>query len=268
MNDIALIALDLDGTLLDPYGTVTDRSKRAVRAVVHSGRRVVLCTGRPPRLTRHIAEELELSDVAIVFNGASTYHVGLGTCEHHRQVDTDVALKLVEQIRARLPGAGIGLETHHGWYLDTHLYERARERLAAAGLAPPDGVGAVETFIEDRVIKIFVRHDVRSPAEMWDLLGPAPVYATWSGAGMLEMMHPQVNKREALEQLTSELGIEREQVMAFGDQNNDVEMLAWAGFGVAPANAVAEARAAADEVTASNAEDGVAQVLERIVEHD
>lgn len=266
MNEIALIALDLDGTLLDPSGTVTDRTKRAVRAVVNSGRRVVLCTGRPPRLTRHIAEEMELSDVAIVFNGASTYHVGQGTCEHHRQVDTDLALKLVEQIRSRLPGAGIGLETHHGWYLDTRLFERARQRLAAAGLPPPDGVGAVETFIEDRVIKIFVRHDEKSPQEMWDRVGPAAVYATWSGAGMLEMMHPEVNKRDALERMISGLEIEPRQVMVFGDQKNDVEMLSWAGWGVAPANASTEARKAADEVTASNAEDGIALVLERLLE--
>ena len=75
-------------------------------------------------------------------------------------------------------------------------------------------------------------------------------------------MHPAVNKRDALERLCQQLGLDRHQVAAFGDERNDREMLAWAGIGVAMANGSPETRAIADLVTASNDEDGVASVLE------
>ena len=76
-------------------------------------------------------------------------------------------------------------------------------------------------------------------------------------------MHADVNKRDALAAWSAELGVDRRDVAVFGDQRNDIEMLRWAGRGIAPANATEEAQAAADEVTRSNDEDGVAVVLER-----
>ncbi len=260
-----LIALDLDGTLLDAEHEVTPRAQRAIEGCTKQGIAVVLCTGRPPRMTHAFAEALGL-ELSIVYNGASRYHTGTEDCVHHHQLGSGEAEQVVQSIRKAEPGAGLGLETSEGWYLDEALYERARERFGPGGIQPPDGVGPVESFLEHGAIKVFARHPKRTPAEMAVGLGDLPVYATWSGPGLLEVMHPEVNKRDALERLIAERGIKREDVAAFGDNHNDIQMLAWAGHGVATANASPETLAAADEVTAHHDEDGVALVLERWIE--
>src|SRR5699024_7414732 len=88
---------------------------------------------------------------------------------------------------------------------------------------------------------------------------------THSGAPFVEVLAPGVSKAWGLEQLCTHLGIDRSEVLAFGDAPNDAEMLAWAGRGVALANAEPVALAAADEVAASNLDDGVAQVIEDVL---
>ena len=86
-----------------------------------------------------------------------------------------------------------------------------------------------------------------------------------SGVTFVECTPEGADKALGLERLCTNLGIDRSEVVAFGDNNNDVSMLAWAGRGIAMQNATADAKAAADEITASNIDFGVAQVLERLV---
>jgi len=88
---------------------------------------------------------------------------------------------------------------------------------------------------------------------------------THSGAPFAEVLAEGVNKAWGVARLCDRLGIERSEVLAFGDAPNDAELLAWAGHGVAMANAHPEAREAADELTVSNQQDGVAVVLERLL---
>jgi len=257
-----LIALDLDGTLLDDDHGIRARTRHAVGRCLAGGAFVVLCTGRPPRMTHAFAAHLGL-DMAIVYNGASRYSAARRTSVHHHQLDPDRALAVVMRLRANAAGVGLGLETARGWFLDATLFEAARERLAAAGLPDPDDVGDVERFLEGGAIKVFARHAEHDVEALARHVRDLDVYATWSGPGLLEVMHPAVNKREALERLAAELDIPRTRVAAFGDNHNDVQMLAWAGHGVAVANATPAARAAADEVTSRNVDEGVAAVLER-----
>lgn len=262
MNPPHLIALDLDGTLLDEQAGLTERSRLAVRRAARAGATVVICTGRPPRMTHALAEALEL-EMSIVYNGASRIHHTDGTVVHHHRLGADEAAVVVARLREQVDGVHLGLETPQGWFLDEPFFQAGRARLEARGMPLPDGVGPIEDFLSKGAIKIFARHPERSVPAMATTVEDLPVYVTWSGPGLLEIMHPDVNKRDALERLSAELGIEREAVAAFGDNHNDVEMLAWAGRGVATANASAEARNAADEVTAAHHEHGVAVVLER-----
>ena len=257
-----LIALDLDGTLLTDDLRITERTRRAVARLQTVGIDALLCTGRPPRLTRRYAVDLELED-AIVYNGASRYHAPTDQSTHQHQMPASTALAAIERLRSNVPGVLVGLETHHGWYLDAPLFEKRRAKLEAAGHPPPDGVGRAESFVRDAVIKVFATHPQHDAMALERWVSELPVYATWSGPPLLEVMHADVNKREALAAWADERGIAPRDVAVFGDQYNDVEMLAWAGWGVAPANATDEAKAAADEVTASNEEEGVAVVLER-----
>ena len=257
-----LIALDLDGTLLDDARRLGERAATALRELVRRGTHVVLATGRPLRLTTQYVETLGL-EYALVFNGASTYRASTGICTHHHQLDRNASLDVVRQLRARWPDVRLGLETHHGWYLEPWLEARRRSNPFLAALPPPDGVGPVEDFVRDAVIKVFARHELHDARSLAAGLDGLDVYATWTQPALLEVMHPAVNKRDALARLACELGIAREAVAAFGDAHNDVQVLAWAGHGVAVANATEEARGAADEITASNEDEGVARVLER-----
>ena len=258
-----LVALDLDGTLLTSQGTVTERTACALRRLRARGVRVVLCTGRPPRHTELLAAELGLSELVIAYNGAAVLNFTTGETTYRHQLPRELALKVIHALRTQHPEVMLGLETHHGWYLDTALFELRRPFLEARGLAFPDAHGKVETFAPDAVIKVLVRHPTLSAVELAQALGDLPVYATWSSRGLLEVMAERTNKQETLAYLCKEFGIAPAEVAAFGDQNNDKEMLAWAGFGVAMANAADEAKAAADFVTGSNDKDGVATVLER-----
>lgn len=256
-----LIALDLDGTLLTGDKRIGERSARAIRAVRDRGCEVVLCTGRPPRGVRAYAEALELP-VAIVYNGASIVDFASGAAHNLHQLDRDTALTVLARMRRAHPGVLSGMETAYGWYLEEASFRRRRAVLDSEGLPPPDGVGPLEDFLRGTAIKLFFRHEQAGVEALSATVADLEVYRTWSGAALLEVMHPAVNKRVALERFALERGLARSEVAAFGDQHNDREMLAWAGCGVAMANAAPEARAAADRIAASNDDEGVAEVLE------
>ncbi len=262
MDQPRLIALDLDGTLLDAELRISERAKRVLQRAVAAGTDVILCTGRPPRMTHAYADELEL-ERSIVFNGASFVDQRDRTCVHHHVLSAEEAGAVVQRLREGVPDVGIGLETTNGWFLDEAIYENRRIRFESQGLPLPDGIGAIEQFLGGGAIKVFARHPERSVAELAAAIEGVAGYATWSGKYLLEVMHPAVNKRNALERLCLELGLRREDVAAFGDNHNDVQMIEWAGHGVAMANASPGAKAAAGEVAASHTEDGVAQILER-----
>lgn len=258
----ALIALDMDGTLLDREHAVSPRAHAAIRALHAGDAEVILLTGRPPRMTWEYLDALGLEH-AIVYNGASRYDRTPDASEHHHQLSREQALVVMERLRERLDGVGLGMETHHGWYLDAQLDAGRRANPRPLSPIPPDDVGRVEDFVQDAVIKVFARHPSLEVHEMVGALEGLDVYATWSGVGLLEVMHSDVNKREALERFAAMRGVPRERVAAFGDQHNDREVLAWAGHGVAMGNATDAVKEAADEVTAAHHEDGVALVLER-----
>ena len=221
---------------------------------------IMVCTGRPPRMVRGIAAELGLGR-AIVFQGSATYHADDDRVDVHRRVDPELALRVLARFRDRHPDALCALETEAGWFVDPALADAQ----GLADLPPerrPNGIGAVEDFVSDGVVKVLIRHaSCRAPA-LADALAGLPVYHTWTTPDLLEVLSDGVNKRVALERYARERGVPRKRIAAFGDQHNDREMLGWAGLGVAMANGSDEARAAADVITLSNDEDGVAAVLE------
>ena len=258
----SLIALDLDGTLLRSDATLSPRSAKAIRDLRAEKIQIVLCTGRPPRYTESLARELNLEACAVVYNGASICDFRAGTAEHLHQLSGATARAVITKLRDAHPGVLTGLETVHGWYLDSELYEQRKAVLKRRNLPLPDGAGDMLDFLDAGAIKILVRHPELAAPLLAEALRDLDVYATWSSESLLEVQHPKTNKRTALEHLCDKLGLEPSSVAAFGDQNNDVEMLSWAGTGVAVANAAPEAKRAADLITLSNDKDGVAALLE------
>jgi Cof subfamily protein (haloacid dehalogenase superfamily) len=264
VTHVRLIATDLDGTLLRAGGVVSQRNKDALRAAREAGIDVVLVTGRPPRWVDEIAEELELDGVAICANGAILYDLATKEVVNENLLPADTLRRIVEALREVVPGVGFAFERSNGLTLEPHfhtVYDDSEE----------EGVrrAAGEVFLDAPVAKLLASH----PGVEFEELLVAAVEAagteavvTHSGdSGLIEVSASGITKAFALEELCAERGIAADEVVAFGDMPNDVLLLKWAGRGVAVANAHPDAIDAADEVTESNNDDGVAIVIERLL---
>ena len=256
-----LVALDLDGTLLSSDKTISERNRAAVAGLVAQGTAVVVCTGRPPRTARAFAEQLELVDLGVVYNGGAVYNFATDTAIERFDFSSETAAAAIKTLRAEHPGVMCGLETGYGWFIDRGRYDLVRGGRTPYG-TEPDGVGDVLEFMRGYVTKLLVWHSDVPVRTLAGTLQGLPLHSTWSIPGLLEVVREDVNKRTALERIAADMGFKAADVAAFGDQHNDREMLAWAGFGVAMGNAEPEVKALADWVTSGCDEDGVAEVIE------
>jgi Cof subfamily protein (haloacid dehalogenase superfamily) len=262
MKDIRLVASDLDGTLLRPDETVSDRTRAALAAAKEAGITVVLVSGRPPRSLGPIAERIGVGGIAICANGAVVWDLDSGTMVDHTPLAADLATRLVHALREAIPGALFAVELERGF---------GREAGWSDGLraAQPDVLEAdALELITGPVTKLLVRHPTMPFAEVAERARAAvgeDAVVTWAGLRLAEISAAGVTKAFALERLCRHLGIDASEVVAVGDMPNDLAMLDWAGTGVAVANAQQSVLDAADEVIPSNVDDGVAVLLERIV---
>jgi len=246
--------------LLRPDGSLSERSRAALARAREAGIRVVLVTARGPRSVRALAGELGLDGSAICSNGAIALDLASGEVVRMQPLGTEVAARLVRELRSRLPGVVFAAESE----------EIALELgFAAWEWTPPPGVRYADglELVAEPVAKLIVRHDthaVEAIAEAARELAGDDAAVTIPGPWTVEISAAGVSKAAALAELCAELGVGPEEVVAFGDYPNDLPMLEWAGHAVAVANAHPEVLGVADEITASNADDGVALVLERL----
>ena len=248
-----LAAIDLDGTLLRSDGTIGERTKRAVRETRLD---VVLVTARGPLTIHDIAAELEIEGRAICSNGALVVDLATQEIVRQRLLESEVALRLVHELRERLPGIRFAVE---------HESFAHEPGFSAWNWTPPAGtrVADVVELLADPATKLILRHAEHDTVAIQDLareLVGESLTVVASGSEAVEVTAAGVNKATAV----AELGVPPEQVIAFGDYPNDIPLLTWAGLGVAMGNAHPDVVAVADEVTATNDEDGVAVVLERL----
>jgi Cof subfamily protein (haloacid dehalogenase superfamily) len=262
MDNTRLVASDLDGTLLRPDETVSDRTRAALAAAKDAGVTVVLVSGRPPRSLGPIAERIGVGGVAICANGAVVWDLDSGTMLDYTPMAAELATRLVHALREAIPGALFAVELEHRFGREAGWTEGPVA--APAGALEADAL----ELITGPVTKLLVRHPTLPFAEVAErareLVGDDAV-VTWAGLRVVEISAAGVTKAFALERLCRRLGITADEVVAIGDMPNDLPMLAWAGTAVAVANAARDVLDTADEVTASNTEDGVAIVLERIL---
>jgi Cof subfamily protein (haloacid dehalogenase superfamily) len=257
-----LVASDLDGTLLRPDGTLDDRSRRAITGAEAAGAIVLFCTARPARWLKPLAEATGHRGVAICANGAVVFDLHTESVLESSPFEPALARELVALLQAEVPGGSWAVERDGGFGHEPGYVPR---------WPVPDNtmVDVVDALVEQPAIKLMLRHDNLSAD---DLLARArdvaPHLAEFShsnsAGGLLEISAAGVSKASALARLCGDRGIDSRDVIAFGDMPNDLPMLAWAGYAVAVANAHPDVIAAADEVTASNEESGVARVLERL----
>ena len=257
---IRLVATDLDGTLLRADGSFSERTLAALARVQEAGIGVVFVSARSPRTVPLDAERAGVRGYAICGNGAITYDLAERRIVAHRPLRPETATRVVTALREAAPGVAFGCELELDFGHEP-TYVRGEPAY------PAQVLDALE-LARRPVTKLVAQHRTLPLAELLALAtgsvgGEAVV--TVSGTQFVEVNAPGVTKAAAVEDLAERLEIVRDEVIAFGDNLNDIPLLVWAGRGVAVANAHPEVLAAADEVTLSNDEDGVARVLESLV---
>lgn len=266
---IRLIATDLDGTLLDSSSSVSGRTRAALDAARAQGVLVVPVTARQPIGLRAIAAEADFRDWALCSNGAYATHLTDGRMLFAEELSPATVRTLAEALTASVPGLLFASVRDAG---ETFIAQEGYAAIAdhSDHRRDPDTMGGVplDEVLDGPSVKFVIRHPELAPEIVFDALralGLSGYEATLSGAPFVEVMAEGVSKATGLARLCAHLGIDRADVLAFGDALNDVEMLRWAGRGVAMGGAAAAVRDAADEQTVSNDDHGVARVVERML---
>ncbi len=259
MTQIKLIASDLDGTLLGSQGELSARNAAALQAAQAAGLVVVLVTGRPVRMVLPLAQQLGLHGHVICTNGAATHRLPGGEGEDRVGIARHVLQAAIPRLRRAIPGVAFALE-----YGDRVIRERV---LRDDAESVPDILSVLDEYSSP--LKLIVRGaglDTHALNARINALCAGQLEASSSGASFSEVAAHGVNKGYALARLCGQLGLEGGQCLVFGDAHNDLPMFAWASLSVAMSNAAPEVQRAASEVTLSNDEDGVAVVIERLLE--
>ena len=263
MSAIKLIALDLDDTLLRNDLQISPRAKAAIRHAVERGVAVTLATGRMFASALPFAQELGLDLPLITYQGALVKYAD-GRVVYHRPIPLGIARELVDFI---LPYG------HHlNVYLNDELFMQQDspegQRYAAIAKVPVHLVADLRDIIVTEPTKLVViakEPQLDVLAEDLQLNFGNKINLTKSKPYFLELAHPLATKGKALATLAKSLNIEAHEVMAVGDSPNDLDMIKYAGFGVAMGNAVEEVKKYARYITCSNDDDGVAEVIEKFV---
>ena len=275
--DYRLVAIDLDGTLLRPDGTIGAQTRQALQAVVKRGIAVAICTGRRFRTTLPILAELQLAVPVIVHGGQLIKDAATHETLHHNYLSQELSCAAVKFLRAHgvtpivyvdlfTQGIDIYLDNEHDGH-PFHLKYLERNRLHCHFVGDVTDVFCPQTIhvgaLADRAS--LERLNVRLDREFGSAVRHLVINNTNDEGAFLEIMTPGNSKWHALSVLIEAQGITPAQVMCIGDEINDLEMIQHAGLGVAMGNAIPAVKAVAAYTTRSNEEDGVAHVVEQFL---
>ena len=246
------MASDVDGTLLDPTDRIPPRVVAAVGRLTAAGVPFVLVTGRPPRWIPPVCADLGHAGTAVCGNGAVLYDAAADRVVGARTLDSALLAELGEAVAAVLPHAHVAVERVPVTAADDAFWAEPGYHSVWDGPHHEHVLERAELLAEVAV-KLLVRAPGLTSAEIDALLAPAVAGRadlTWSwGGGLVEIGPPGVTKATGLAEVATALGIAAADVVAFGDMPNDLEMLRWAGHGVAMGNGHPAVHAVADEVT-------------------
>jgi 5-amino-6-(5-phospho-D-ribitylamino)uracil phosphatase len=263
--DLGGVVVDLDGTLLDPFGVLTARTAAALARARSVGVPLAVASARPLRLVQAVlGNNMNLFDAVIVSNGACTIERSSGRVVAEVGIVAATAIAVMDRIRHAWPDCGFG------WEVGTHFeHDQTFARVVAAQRVIRDLDGPV-TGRPDRPVHqlVVVRPGVRPSdilTEVQAVVG-TEIVVTDSAGGVVELSATGADKGSALARWAAAVGLTLADVVAFGDGHNDIGMLRIAGLGVAMAGAEQKVMAAADAVTGSNADEGVAAALTELLD--
>ncbi|AGB42013.1 HAD-superfamily hydrolase, subfamily IIB [Halobacteroides halobius DSM 5150] len=261
-----LLAIDLDDTLLGQDLKISNRTQKLIKEARKQGLRVVIATGRMYSSALPYLKQLNLTKETITYNGALVKQVASNKIIDHRPVPKKLARKIVDYVEEN--------NLHLNLYLDDQLYVNKSgfgadyyERIS--GVKPTLIKGKLSQCIDQPSTKLLiVEENLAKVKEVLVALQDRfsdDLNVTASKAHFVEIMNQQASKGRALKKLASDLNIERDQIIAIGDSYNDLDMIEYAGFGVAVDNARDKLKEKADYITSSNDEGGVAEIIEKFI---
>jgi hydroxymethylpyrimidine pyrophosphatase-like HAD family hydrolase len=276
VTPIRLVAIDIDGTLLDRAGNIPDENRRAIAIALDRGIEVALVTGRGFTFARPVAERLGLPVVVVASNGAIVRRLD-GTTVLRRLMPQDVAHQVLDQTAAYRGEAAVVFDRPAAGQLVSGGLDWTHPSRAGYygryGALISETVPLETCLVEDPIEVMFTGGMTRMRALIAQLEAApgAHRYATsfveyaWRDFILVDVLGAGVTKGTTLAEWVGGLGLTRDAVMAVGDNYNDREMLEFAGIGVAMANSVAELLDGTFHITGSNDEAGLAQAIDRFV---
>ncbi len=261
-----LVAIDLDGTTLNDDSKITPETKQTIERVIEQGHIVSIATGRPFRTSSQFYKQLDLNTPMVNFNGALCHHPNDNHWKnsYHRKLDREVALAFTELKRYSSIKL-IAAESRDHIYVD-----RLAEDTYSGG-SPLRGVQTVPFTAEylnenPTSVNVFTAEEHFIPF-LQELIieryGKDVEVRTWGGpTPTLEIVSPGIQKAMGVENIANYYGIDRKDILAFGDEANDYEMIQYAGHGVVMKNGIAGLKEVSDDITAvTNHENGLANYL-------
>lgn len=260
---IRLLATDLDGTLLNPFGQVSKGNHEAIKRAQSNGIITVAATARSIRSTHQISVANNLGPIAICQNGASIYLIEDKKLIFHDPIGLPEAHTIITKMKTEIPGVIFAIEL-----LERFIPENDFFVTPIPGLTS-EPVKDIFESLTSPATKIIARHPNLAHKELKEAairLCSHCADITSAGADWVDFQSIGTSKASGLKRAAQILKINRSQTAAIGDQVNDIEMLKWVSYSAAPANAHIEAKRAASWETSSNLEDGVASFINHLIE--
>ena len=265
LSSFKMVAVDMDGTLLNGEHQLSNRAIASLKKIAKAGLIVLLATGRMTSATTKHLEKLGTPGLVVSHNGALVKDVITGKIYHHETVSANLVTKILE--------LSVG-ETVVHFNFDDRIYLTVSnphsDRYSQELQVPltyidslkqlegnPTTILLIDRFEVLQQILIAVSHQFQAQFDY--------VLAPWYGdVWRLQFLAANTSKGKGVLQVAKSLGVKPEEIISFGDNYNDMEMIQYTGLGIAMGNAVPELKQVADFVTLSNQEDGVAYVLEAL----
>lgn len=263
-----LIAIDLDGTTLNQDSMITSKTKETLKKAINAGHHVSIATGRPFRMSHQFYQQLELTTPMVNFNGALV-HIPNQHWDGEREtlINREIAFEILSQ-KKQLNLDFIAAENRDTFFIDSFDFfdEKifASSRPEEKNLLSPKNLTTNPTSLLVRTDKRFAE---AVSAELTRQFGSYVDVRTWGGpTAILEIVSKGIQKAKGVQEIANYLSIDQQDVIAFGDEHNDLELLDYAGWGVAMANGTDQLKGIANDVTPlSNQEDGLAVYLEKLL---
>lgn len=263
MTDKHLIVLDLDGTLLREDNTISRANKKVLNKALEDGHRVMIATGRPYRSSRKYYQELGLKTPIVNFNGAFIHHpLNSSWGIYHKPLDIKVAKEIVDACYS-FQFKNIIAEVMDDLYI--HYPDENLLRIFNHG-NPKIKTGDLREFLDHSPTSMLIHTEKTEidslKSHLSDIHADVIHQRSWQDPlHVIEIVKSGLSKALGVKMVAEYLDIPRKNIIAFGDEDNDLEMIEYAGTGVAMGNGIEELKNIADAITFSNEEDGIAFYL-------